>query len=36
LSCNAYVGAFAIARAIQEGAQIIVTGNICHFAAIET
>lgn len=26
LSCNAYTGAFPIARALQEGAQIIVTG----------
>jgi hypothetical protein len=30
LSCNAYTGAFSIARALQEGAQIIVTGNL-HF-----
>lgn len=27
LSCNAYTGAFSIARALNEGVQIIVTGN---------
>lgn len=30
LSCNVYTGAFPIARALSQGAQIVVTGTLSN------